>query len=165
MSHDFDLAILKISRKSNHFLTLSSKVPADLHRDLHVTAYGFPGADRVVLSEKEHLERLSRQKSARYAEQNLKDKDFDFSLRDGKINVLPHEVNFDQWPKPINCIQHSAEIFHGNSGGPLVEDDGIVIGINTWKGAAKDDLKVFYSMTLPQLRKDIDKCVPGAIWR
>jgi S1-C subfamily serine protease len=165
MSHDYDLAILKINRKSNHFLALSSKNPAEIPRDLHVAAYGFPGADRVVLSEKEHLERLSRQKSARYAEQNLKDRDFDFSLRDGKINVLAHDVNFDQWPKPINCVQHSAEIHHGNSGGPLVLDDGTVIGINTWKGSGKDDLRVYFSMTLPQLRKDIDKVVPNAIWR
>jgi S1-C subfamily serine protease len=165
MAHDFDLAILKVNRKSNHFLTLLSKNPAEIPRDLHVAAYGFPGADRVVLSEKEHLDRLSRQKAARYAEQNLKDKDFDFSMRDGKINVLAHDVNFDQWPKPINCVQHSAEIHHGNSGGPLVLDDGTVIGINTWKGSGKDDLRVYYSMTLPQLRKDIDKVVPSAIWR
>lgn len=38
----------------------------------------------------------------------------------------------------MRCVLHSAKVTGGNSGGPLVDADGRVCGINTWNIAASD---------------------------
>ena len=37
---------------------------------------------------------------------------------------------------PIRCIDHSAPIYPGNSGGPLLDDEARLVGMNTFSGAA-----------------------------
>jgi S1-C subfamily serine protease len=166
ISDDYDMAILKVDRKSSRCFALSSQNPEELPRGMAVMVCGFPGVDRQAITTREELDSALRKKAARVVEQHLPDRAFDFSLRKGVINVKPHDFKDDLWTKPALCIQHDAEIFGGNSGGPLLREDGTVLGINTWKvTGGKDQIRFNYSITLPQLRKEIDKYVPDAKWR
>jgi S1-C subfamily serine protease len=45
----------------------------------------------------------------------------------------------DASPKYTSLIQHQAPVNHGNSGGPLVDDYGRLLGLNTLTGAGSDE--------------------------
>lgn len=57
-----------------------------------------------------------------------------FSLTVGYVSSLDREINTDG--RPINMLQTDAAINAGNSGGPLFDMNGNVIGINTAKYSA-----------------------------
>jgi len=45
-------------------------------------------------------------------------------------NILTDGI-FSAYNEEMGMIQHTAELYHGNSGGPLVTEDGEVVGVNT----------------------------------
>lgn len=47
-----------------------------------------------------------------------------------KVGDLNFETTDGREYKKVNCVEHSALIVGGNSGGPLVDDNGNVVGIN-----------------------------------
>ncbi len=64
-----------------------------------------------------------------------------FSLSDGRVSCLDREINLDG--TPFNMIQITAPINHGNSGGPLFDLYGEVVGIVTAKsGNSSGDTSV-----------------------
>jgi 2-alkenal reductase len=59
--------------------------------------------------------------------------EFTNSVTDGTVNAIERELETDGgYPLP-NLIQHDAPIYPGNSGGPLLNMDGEVIGMNVAK--------------------------------
>lgn len=59
----------------------------------------------------------------------------------------------------VDVIQHTATINHGNSGGPLINDKGAVVGVNTW-GYGQDiftgDQQVFASVKISYVEDVLD---------
>lgn len=54
-----------------------------------------------------------------------------------------------------------AALNHGNSGGPLINARGEVIGINTWIDASEDSQNVGYAISIPMLCERLLSCPVG----
>ena len=66
--------------------------------------------------------------------------DFERTVTSGIISGLNRTIQVDQYNKVENLIQTNAAINSGNSGGPLLNNKGEVIGINTLKLKAGEGL-------------------------
>lgn len=61
--------------------------------------------------------------------------DLGFSVTEGIVSNPKIFIKESLTAEPTQAIQHTAEINGGNSGGPLYNKDGAVIGINTFKAS------------------------------
>ncbi|MCX7014248.1 MAG: serine protease [Candidatus Sumerlaeota bacterium] len=100
-------------------------------RSTPVFACGYPGAAEVALSAEEVLRkerdlerRFNSQMSVTVREQ-FRPRDFMYTMTSGIVSRTFTDADGERW------IQHDAIITGGNSGGPLVDVDGRVLGINT----------------------------------
>jgi len=110
-SHNSDLALLKAPGLNLSPLVLSEKLPT---KGNHVTAIGYPGvADDVVDF-----------------------KGVESTLTQGIVGRIIDSPVVEGGPN-VNMIQHSAAINSGNSGGPLVDKCGRVVGINEAKAKGR----------------------------
>jgi hypothetical protein len=102
-----DLALLRVPTLNLPAIVLAEKLPA---KGNQVTAIGYPGeADNVIDF-----------------------KGIESTLTQGVIGRIIDSPWIEGGPN-IKIIQHSAAINKGNSGGPLLDNCGRVIGINTGK--------------------------------
>lgn len=74
----------------------------------------------------------------------------DVTINDGKVSKLADSVLIDN---PIPCINHSATITSGNSGGPLVNANGEVVGINRHTDVTGT---YFYSVQINEISEVLD---------
>lgn len=155
VSERHDFGILKIKRKSC-FFRLSSE--DDFRRGRLVAACGFPGVAKTPHSQEEIIETIRRQKTESDIENQFKNRDFEFTLTDGTINRVVTEQGGRKW------IEHSALINPGNSGGPLVNEDGVVLGINTLLVRGEGG-SIFSALALHQLKTKIDEHIPNVTWK
>ena len=110
---DRDLAILKLDEPISSMkpLPLYSGEPSALAGE-QVYALGFPGvADDL----------FERSNSVRD----------DVTMTDGIISAVKPSYSFGTGERTVTGLQINVALNHGNSGGPLVNGEGIVVGVNT----------------------------------
>ena len=108
-SADYDLALLKVPGLDREPLLISDQLPG---KGSPVTAIGYPGvADRP-------------------------DKNWNNLVESTVTQGIIGRVVMSSWKKDgqqLNILQHSAAVNSGNSGGPLLDSCGRLIGVNTGK--------------------------------
>ena len=105
ISQELDLAVLHASTLNLTPLTLSL---VELHKGQKIWAIGYPGgADREHLAD-------------------------DPTVQDGVIGrTFKGTWDGRQYADPLTIVQHNAPMNPGNSGGPLLDDCGQIVGVNT----------------------------------
>lgn len=114
-SSEMDYAILTLDEKLYNRSPLALRKTDDLQQTESVYALGFPGD------------------VSSYVDQNYYDTD-DVTITSGTVNKVDRITVTSaegRVYKDVECIESSALITGGNSGGPLVDANGAVVGINT----------------------------------
>jgi S1-C subfamily serine protease len=62
-------------------------------------------------------------------------------------NILTDGV-FSSYNENLGLIQHTAELFHGNSGGPLVTHDGLVVGVNSYAISSEEAGNYYFAIPI-----------------
>lgn len=114
---DPDLAVIRAAED------VPDRIALALHPDTSlieagdkVYALGYPGtSDEWVIDEFSGQKYLGSVESV--------------TVTDGVISL---HSSFNNGSANVNIIQHTANINHGNSGGPLIDENGAVVGVNTW---------------------------------
>lgn len=80
----------------------------------------------------------------------------DVTITSGVVSRFTTAATFGN----TRIIQHDAAINHGNSGGPLINEDGAVVGINTY-GLGQDsltgDVSSYYSVRVQYVMDKLDE--------
>ncbi len=130
-----DVAVLEIEPKVGSEALRIAAVPAQL---APVTAAGFPGAV---------LETMRITPGGPAPEPNL---------TQGVVTSRQR-----QEPDGVGTIIHTATIGHGNSGGPLVDEGGCVVGVNSWLALDTAGEQIFQTfdqaLDSSELRKFLDE--------
>ena len=90
---------------------------------------------------------------------------FSFTTSDGIVSALRtgaeirKEIDEYDQPDDLTWIQTTAPISSGNSGGPLVDSSGSVIGVNTWTYASGQNLN--FALSSVEVAKVAAKIKPG----
>lgn len=149
----FDIAILKIETtlEGREPLTLSD--PTDrMDSNDKVVAVGYPrSADYVT----DHEDAIS---GVEYFEVVASPERVTFT--DG---ILSGFMRNNVIGNGVECIQHSAPINGGNSGGPLVDENGYVIGVNTWEIGQDGETLHSYSINISEVIDILDN--EGINWQ
>ena len=160
VSENFDFAILKAKGiPKSYFFKMSSS--EEIPRGTVVKTLGFPGSSRNQMRSFEEQASLDAAEKDTVQDWFLED-DFKYIQKVGAISV---NKNIKGKGK---IIEHDATINHGNSGGPLINENGIVVGINTWTSIGRveqageetlviDPKGTFFSLSMNQFKNEIQR--------
>jgi S1-C subfamily serine protease len=156
-SGKYDIAVLKVEHEGPYFRLASNP---SIIQGTRVYALGFPAVSSQPLSVEAAIQRMTR-KLSENVESVLDESVFRYTISDGIVSLLRSELG-------IEYIQHSAAISGGNSGGPLIYEDGGVLGLNTL--VAFDDEKPgvgvkYYALGLSQALDELKRKVPEVFSR
>ena len=112
-SEAYDLALLKVPNLQKPSLTISDQLPT---KGSKVFAIGYPGvADRLLDRPDANLNSFAES-----------------TVSEGVIGRI-FSASWLENGEQINILQHGAAINRGNSGGPLLDSCGHLVGVNTQK--------------------------------
>jgi serine protease Do len=83
--------------------------------------------------------------------------DPEYTLTEGIVSKEKANGESD-WSSIDSVIEHTAQILPGNSGGPLVSEDGQVVGVNY---ASVNDLDIQYAISRDEVAKILDELIAG----
>ena len=166
ISEKYDFAILKAKRLRNkHYFNLSST--DEIKRGTKVYTLGFP-----AMSRKFTLGEADLKSHKKGIQDYFSKSDFGYVQKAGEVSVVKNTLEEGK------VIEHDATINGGNSGGPLIDNFGVVRGINTWSIVNKIEMDkdgkptghvdvahgTFYSLSIAQLRTEIMKNNLDVTW-
>ena len=154
MSDRYDMAILRINTSNSPYFALSEA--ESFTRNQNVFAVGFPSGASTELTTLGEVEAIVRKNVAKSITTFFDESDFTYTQTTGAISRLENKSGAG------GVIQHTANINKGNSGGPLIDESGRVVGINTF---GVIDQNTFYAVKLVQMKAEIDAIVPHAVWK
>ncbi len=129
-----DLAILKLVGPTSKRVGLKLMTPSDGMVGSDIWAVGYPG-----LSDNSFADATTRWGIT------------DATVTKGAISRLFHQSGTG-----VSEIQIDCDIKHGNSGGPLINDMGSVLGVTTW-GVSSSDEGINYAISIEEVMTMMDQ--------
>lgn len=133
-STEADLAILKLDQPIYNRAPVALDAENEPQSTETVYTLGFPGIVQA------------------YQDDKIYTSD-DVTVTDGSISKIAASSAITG--SPITYINHSARISEGNSGGPLLNEEGNVIGVNSWS-ASTDQTSYYYSIQIVEVTDLLD---------
>ena len=124
-----DLAVLKLGAATSKRTPLPLCSPTDNMVGSTIYAVGYPGLAENV-----------------FADATTTWGPSDVSVTSGSISRLPTTSGTGQMRLQIDCV-----IRHGNSGGPLVNEDGQVLGIAVSSVSDEEDSSMYYGVNIDEV--------------
>lgn len=131
---DIDIAILELPEKLENRKTIVLLSPSETHKSQDVYCIGFPGLSDMIKDNS-----------------NLSSEIEDMTITKGTISNTNYEWN------GIDYIMSDVKVNSGNSGGPMVDEYGQAIGINTVVVGVNDLNNMTLAVSVDYLCKTLDE--------